>query len=186
MASLIELNRLFSFDDLVGNYGGPRPLWEKLRPHLPVFCTQDGVPVYLESEVDDFLKVVRDGIQVNSPRRAVPEFGLPVEQSNGEPEFVTVAQAQRRFLAGMRSRRWWYRMVETGKIAHHRVGDSIMFRTKDIEEFISKSRKEQPEQGNSDPAPLHPIPTPIPTPLQTRPRNKPEEDPSRFRFFPRR
>lgn len=184
--SLIEINRLFGFDDLVTKYGGPRSLWEKLRPRLPVFCTQDSVPVYLESEVDDFLKAVRDGIQLNSPRLAVPEFGLPVEQSDGKPEFVTVAQAQRRYLAGMRSRRWWYRMVETGKIAHHRVGDSIMFRTQDIEEFIAKSRKEQPEQGSIDPAPLPPLPIPIPTPVQSRPRNKPEDDPSRFRFFPRR
>ena len=46
-----------------------------------------------------------------------------------------MAEAQRRYLARERSKRWWYRLAETGRIAHHRVGDSIFFRPDDIEKF---------------------------------------------------
>lgn len=187
MASLIQLNRLFSFDDLIAHYGGPRSLWEKLRPHLPGFCTHDGVPIYLESEVDDFLNAVRGGIHANSPRHRVPEFGSLVEKTEEQPEYVTVAQAQRCFLGGMRSLRWWYRMAETGKITHHRVGDSILFRTQDIEDYIAKSRKEDhPDERNIEQASPRSIPLPVPPPVQPRPRCKPEDDPLRFQFFPRR
>jgi len=55
--------------------------------------------------------------------------------------FVTVAEAQRRYLSGEKSRRWWYQMAKIGRIGHHRVGDSILFRTADIEKFIAESRK---------------------------------------------
>src|SRR5688572_22429310 len=65
LAMLIELNRLFAFDDLIAHYGGPRPLWEKLRPAVPVFSVQDGVALYLESQVDAFLKAVAEGVQLN-------------------------------------------------------------------------------------------------------------------------
>ncbi|MSQ96903.1 MAG: DNA-binding protein [Gemmataceae bacterium] len=186
MASLIQLNRLFSFDDLIAQYGGPRSLWEKLRPHLPVFCTQVGLPVYLESDVDEFLKAVRDGLQLNSARSTVPEFGSLGDRTEEEPDFVTVAETQRRFLAGTRSRRWWYRLIETGRIAHHRIGDSILLRTKDIEDFIAKSRQELPEEREIEPAQPPAIPLPVPPPVKPRPRSKPEEDPLRFQFFPRR
>jgi hypothetical protein len=182
---LIELNRLFSFDDLIAHYGGPRPLWEKLRPGLPVFSVQDGVALYLESQVDAFLKAVAEGVQLNRRAEADSREGGTAGEAE-PPDYITVAEAQRRFLAGARSLRWWYRMAQTGRIAHHRVGDSVLFRTEDILAFIEKSRrKEQPDEAKSESAPPTP-PTPVPTLAPPRTRRNQAEDPSRFQFFPRR
>lgn len=184
MPSLTELNRLLSFEDIVANYGGPLSVWEKLRPGLPVFCTHDGEPIYLESVVDAFLMALADGLQTNGPR-SVPEFGSSGSSSEAPPEYVSVADAQRRYLGGTKSVRWWYRRVELLQIAHHRVGESIVLRTEDIERFIAESRKEQQAAQCDDvpsEAPLLPV---VPT-AKNQPRRKPEEDPSRFRFFPRR
>lgn len=181
---LIELNRFLTFDDLIAHYGGPRLLWEKLRPSVPVFSVQDGVALYLESQVDAFLKAVAEGVQLN--RSAATDGSESMaDRERGESDYVTVAQAQRRFLAGARSLRWWYRMAQTGKIAHHRVGDSILFRTQDILDFIEKSRKEQHDEAvreTSQPTP----PMPVSPPAHPRPRQKQTKDPSRFQFFPRR
>jgi excisionase family DNA binding protein len=116
-----------------------------------------------------------------------PGWGLPstvpdIEKVGEENSFVTVAEAQRRYWAGERSKRWWYRMAETGKIAHHRVGDSILFRTDDIEEFIADSRKgEHVESPRPEPAPAIPV---VPTPVKHQPQGKPGEEVG-FRFFPR-
>jgi len=181
MSSLIELNRLLTFEDIVEKYGGPAPLWEKLRPGLPIFCAHDGVPIYLESVVDEFLKALASGLQASSPP-AVPEFGASVPST--EPEYISVAEAQRRYLNGEMSRKWWYRIVQAGKIAHHRVGDSILLRTDDIEAFIAESRKDrQPDEVR--PAPVMPEPVVVPPP-QAHPRKKDQADPSFFRIFPRR
>lgn len=53
---LIRINRLLSFEDVVSKYGGPPGLWDKLRASLPVWSRHQGQDIYLESEVDDFLK----------------------------------------------------------------------------------------------------------------------------------
>ncbi len=180
--SIIELNRLLTFDDIPSKYGGPMAVWERLRPHLPVFCTHDGEPIYLESVVDEFLKALADGLQTDGSR-VVPEPGTPTSHAADEPEYISVAEAQRRYLNGEMSRKWWYRIVQTGKIAHHRVGDSILLRTDDIEAFITASRHEK----NADvveAAPIHSEPVVIPA--QVQPRKKPQVDPSFFRIFPRR
>jgi len=182
MAILTELNRLLTFEDVVAKYGGPPSVWEKLRPGLPVFCKHDGVPIYLESVVDDFLKAVADGLQTNPPR-VVPELGSSAPCDEEEPEYLSVAEAQRRYLNGEMSRKWWYRIVQTGKIAHHRVGGSVLLRTDDIEEFIARSRQEK-KPDDVGPAPVAPEPVTIPTEVQ--PRKKQQADPSFFRIFPRR
>ena len=82
MSSLIELNRLFDFDDLVAKYGGPRSLWEKLRPSLPVFCTIDGSRLYLETEIDEFLKTARDRLQLNSTSNAASLVRLSLKRES--------------------------------------------------------------------------------------------------------
>ena len=84
--------------------------------------------------------------------------------------FVTVAEAQRRYLSGEKSRRWWYQMAKAGKITHHRVGDSILFRTADIEKFIAESRKaEHAEALRPEPAPAMPV---VPPPVKRLPLRK--------------
>lgn len=180
--SMIELNRLLTFDDIPTKYGGPMAVWEKVRPHLPVFCTHDGVPIYLESAVDDFLKTLADGLQARDSRH-VPEVGLSPAPAAGEPEYISVAEAQRRYLNGEMSRKWWYRIVQAGRIAHHRVGDSILLRTDDIEAFILASRHEK-NRDEAEAAPIHSEPVAIPA--QVQPRKKSQVDSSFFRIFPRR
>lgn len=180
---LVELNRLLTFDDLVARYGGPRPLWEKLRPGLPVFTVHDGVAFYLESQVDAHLKAVAEGVRLSS---SVTPARLEAGAVRGsrESEYLTVAEAQRRYLAGAKSPRWWYRMVETGRIAHHRVGGSTFLRPADILKFIENSRT---EDRHDDPASDPPSPAPpVPAPSPPRPRRNRGEDHSRFQFFPRR
>jgi len=169
----------------------PEDLQAWIAQGLKVKRCLDGSIRITETAVDEFFRGrVIDSLCLNTEqttRHAAQEFGSPDEQTEKQPEYVTVAEAQRRFLAGMRSRRWWYRLVETGKIAHHRVGDSILIRTKDIEDFIAKSRKEdRPDERHIEPASPPAIPMPFPPPVQPQPRSKPKEDPSRFRFFPRR
>lgn len=183
MSSQIELNRLLTFEDIVAKYGGPAPVWEKLRPGLPLFCTHDGVPIYLEAVVDEFLNALAAGLQVDTTRRAVPEFGSSATHAAHEPEYISVAETQRRYLNGEMSRKWWYRIVRAGKIAHHRVGDSILLRTDDIEAFIAESRQER-KPDDLEPAPI--TPEPVVVPVQVQPRKKPQVDPSFFRIFPRR
>lgn len=182
MSSLAELNRLLTFEEIVAKYGGPVSVWEKLRPGIPVFCTHDGEPIYLESVVDAFLMALADGLQTNGPR-AVPEFGSSASHTEGEQGYVSVAEAQRRYLGGKMSLRWWYRRVELQQIAHHRVGESILLHTEDIERFIVESRKDKDDAQDEIVAPV--VPPSLP-PVKSNPRRKAEEDPSRFRFFPRR
>ena len=88
-------------------------------------------PLFLEAHVDAWLM---DRYSV--PRWCAPSAGeVPSLPRNGgkTPEggggFVSVAVAQRRFVNGRMSRKWWYRMAQTEQIVHHRVGDTILFRT---------------------------------------------------------
>jgi excisionase family DNA binding protein len=68
----LRINRLLSFEDICVKYGGSVALWEKIRPHLPVWTLHDGLPVYLESQVDDFLKAFHNRLN-SSPEQTAPE-----------------------------------------------------------------------------------------------------------------
>ncbi len=93
-----------------------------------------------------------------------------------------MAEAQRRYLSGEKSRRWWYQMAKAGNIAHHRVGDSILFHTDDIEKFIAESRKAgDVETPRTEPAPAIPV---VPQSVKRQARRKPGEEVG-FKFFPR-
>ena len=73
-------------------------------------------------------------------------------------------------------------MAKAGKIAHHRVGDSILLCKDDIEKFIAESRKaELAEAPMPEPAPAIPV---VPPPVKRQARTKPGEEIG-FRFFPR-
>lgn len=181
----IGINRLFSFDDIVRHYGGPVAFWDAIRHLLPVLCIQDGAPIYLESAVDDCLKVIGLQLQSAVPCGPLPNIQLPGRQAAiNEPTFVTVAEAQRRYLGGTRSRRWWYRLVETGRIPHHRVGDSILLKTEDIDHFIAESRKVDDNRPVAE-ASEAPSPVPPAPPVNPRPRHQPKGERSPFHFFPR-
>jgi len=103
--------------------------------------------------------------------------GNPPEEGGA---FVSVAEAQRRFLTGQMSRKWWYRMAHSGQIVHHRVGDTILFRSEDIERFIARSRRAE-EFKPVEAQPAMPLP-PAPEPSQRKRRG---ED-GFFRIFPKR
>lgn len=155
---------------------------------VPVEKNDQGDPLFLEVQVDAWLTarysvpLWRSGSTVHGHPRNSNGTGVSnIEQIEHREGFVTVAEAQRRYLSGERSRRWWYRMASTGQIAHHRVGDSILFRTADIEKFIADSRRAEPADTPPDPAPLIPV-QPAP---KRRPGEQPDENGVGFRFFPR-
>ncbi|MFO0847976.1 MAG: helix-turn-helix domain-containing protein [Gemmataceae bacterium] len=128
--------------------------------------------------MDEFLNSLAAGLQIDKPRCAVPEFGSPLPAA--EPEYISVAEAQRRYLNGGMSRKWWYRIASAGKIAHHKVGDSILLRTDAIEALIAASRQER-KPDDVKPSPVTPEPAVVPTPIQ--PRKKVTVEPSFFRLF---
>lgn len=171
------MNRFFTSTDLIAEYRLPKHIHDELFVEVvPVEKTDQGKPLYLESHVDAWL----------TARYAVPPWrcgcgfhltASHIKTVDNEKVFVSVTEAQRRYLAGERSKRWWYRMAETGKIAHHRVGDSILFRTEDIEKFIAESRKVEHAEAPKPSA----IPV-VPPPLKRQPRTKPGDE-AGFRFF---
>lgn len=70
-------------------------------------------------------------------------------------------------------------MAQTGQIAHHRVGETILFRTEDIEKFIAGSRRvEKVEEAVAEPG----VPPPA---AGRRPSKKTWED-GFFRIFPKK
>ena len=115
------------------------------------------------------------GMCCHLPDNAVPKC-------DGKSAYVTVGEAQRRFLAGNRSLRWWYRRIELNMIAHHRVGDSLLLCTNDIEKFIADSRMGEEPEATPEPAPPIPFGPPF---VKRGVRSKPGENDGRFRFFPR-
>jgi len=122
-----------------------------LHDHIPhrlfaevaaVEINDQGDPLYLEAHVDSWL-ACHYGTTPQAPVAACPgtnaattEKGRPHEEC-----YVTVAEAHRRYLSGKMSSRWWYRMVQSGRIAHQRIGGAILLRTDDIERFIAESRQ---------------------------------------------
>ena len=106
-----------------------------------------------------------------------------IKQAEITEVFVTVAEAQRRYLAGKKSKRWWYQLAKAGKTAHHRVGDSFLFRTDDIEKFIAESRRA--EAADTPPDPAQPVPVPVPPAPKRRSSIRPDDNGVGFKFFPR-
>ena len=135
------MNRFFTCTDLIAEYRLPQHVHNQLFAEvLPVEKTDQGETLYLEAHVDAWL-TARYAVAPWRSGCGIASTASHIKSVDDENAFVTVTEAQRRYLAGERSKRWWYRMAETGKIAHHRVGDSILFRTEDIEKFIAESRK---------------------------------------------
>ena len=173
------MNRFFTASELIEAYRLPQHIQDQLFGEvLPVEKDDQGEPLFLESHVDAWLMARysvppwRSGCAVVAPDYTAPH-------TEDIPAFVTVGEAQRRFLGGKKSLRWWYRRIELNMIAHHRVGESILLRTDDIEKFIADSRT-----GESPPEPAPPIPV-GPSTVNRKRRSEPGEIDGRFRFFPR-
>lgn len=165
------MNRFFTCTDLIAEYRLPQHVHNQIFAEVvPVEKTDQGEPLYLEAQVDAWL-TVRYAVAPWRSGFGLPSTVLHFKKVEHENAFVTVTEAQHRNLAGERSKRWWYRMAETGRIAHHRVGDSILFRTDDIEKFITESRKgEHTESPKPESASAIPV---VPPPLKPQPRTKP-------------
>jgi hypothetical protein len=95
-STLLHIDRLFTFDDLVAHYGGPRSLWEKWRGILPVLTVQDGIAIYLESKVDKFLKDVEQRLQTGSITKPMP---LPKEEAGGSGQYSSSGEMPTRAAA---------------------------------------------------------------------------------------
>lgn len=169
---LIQINRLLSFEDIVSKYGGPRSLWEAMRPHLPVWRLHNGEAVYLESQVDDFLRAYHQRLTLDSLLSFQPQ-----EQPQ-TTDYLSVLEVKKRFLGGQMSKEWWYGQIKRAALPHHRAGDSILLRVKDVEEFVAKMRVEEGKR----PAPQSP-PHAQAAPPSSSPRRKKSQDGSGFRFF---
>lgn len=180
------MNRFFTAIELADEYRLPMHIQNQLLGEVfPVEKCDQGEPLYLEAHVDAWLTARysippwRSGCAVhfgpsNSTRK-------DTEQSE-ETAYITVAEAQRRFLGGKKSLRWWYRRIELKVVPHHRIGDSILLRIDDIEKFIAESRTGDEPESLEEPAP--PIPA-VPQTARRKRRTEPGESDGRFRFFPR-
>jgi hypothetical protein len=125
------INRFFTAPELIEAYRLPRHIHDQLFAEVvPVEKTDQGEPLFLEAHVDAWL-YARYSVALWRSGCGIPSTAPHITKVHDENAFVTVAEAQLRYLCGERSKRWWYRMAETGKIAYHRVGDSILFRTDD-------------------------------------------------------
>lgn len=180
------MNRFFTRSQLIEAYRLPQQLQDQLFGEVdPVEKNDQREALYLEAHIDAWI-TARYAV---APWRSGSGFAsistVPhIKPVDGEKCYVSVAEAQRRFLAGEMSRRWWYRMAKIGKIAHHRVGDSILFRTDDIEKFIADSRKAEPLK--TPPTEMAPtMPVVVPPPVKHPPRRKSEDEDVGFQFFPR-
>lgn len=115
------------------------------RPFAEVAAVEtndQGESLYLEAHVESWL-AYRYGTTPQAPVATCPGTNAATAE-RGRPHekcYVTVAEAQGRYLLGEMSSRWWYRMVQSGRIAHQRIGGAILLRTGDIEQFIAESRQ---------------------------------------------
>lgn len=179
------MNRFFTKLELIDAYRPPQHIQHDLFGEVvPVENDDQGEPLFLEGHVDSWL----------SARYSVPPWrsgcavhGLPSNSTSNaeqgeETAYITVGEAQRRYLAGKRSIRWWYRRIELKMIAHHRVGDSILLRIDDIEKFVADSRTGGEPEATPEPAPPSPV---VPPSVKRKCRSEPGENDGRFRFFPR-
>jgi len=177
---LNRLNRLFSFEDIVEKYGGTPKFWESLRPYMPVWQHHEGKPIYLESQVDDFLRALQHRWAVPTATTAVATVA---EQPVAE-EFLTISEAQKRFLGGKRSMGWWYKKARSGKLVAHNAGGSILLKTTDIVHFIDTMQHEhEPEQLPPQTRPEEVTASqPAPPPKPSKRRGSGDQR-SGFRFF---
>ncbi len=141
---LLKINRLLSFEDIVEKYGGTPGVWESLRPFLPVWREHNGVAIYLESEMDDFLRSVSHRWSSPAATAIRPQ---PTTRDDGE--HMTVIEAQRRYLGGKMSKEWWYRQVREGKLPSKKAGGSVLLLPTDIDQFIAAMQSDE----DGDPSP---------------------------------
>ena len=106
------------------------------------------------------------------------------QRAAGNDDFIRVVDAQRRYLGGSMSRRWWYRQIELGRLPHLRAGGAVLLRPADIEAFIRECFREKAEP---DTASEDSLPTPPPASAQNkRGSSLPRSSlPGGLRFFKR-
>jgi hypothetical protein len=175
-----RLNRLLSFEDIVEKYGGPPKVWESLRPSLPVWQYHEGQPIYLESQVDDFLRALQYRWSVTTAMSAVV---TATEQPVTE-EFLTISEAQERFFGGKMSKEWWYRQARSGKLVSHKAGGAILLKPADIVRFMEKMSHEH--ETDQLPPPTRPedvTASQAATPTKPSKRRGAGDQRSGFRFF---
>lgn len=181
------MNRFFTATNLADAYCLPKHVNEQLLAEVAAVEEDDqGEPLFLESHVDAWLTVRYAVTPWRAPTATdvtQPHPKRTTKKAEDQGGFVSVAEAQRRFLNGQMSRKWWYRMAQTGQIAHHRVGETVLFRTEDIERFIAESRRSgRVEVPEVESASSQPVPLTTHRPAKKRPR-----DPiGGFKFFPRK
>ena len=173
---LIDINRLLSFEEIVEKYGGTPSVWESLRRFLPVWQEHDGVAIYLESEVDDFLRAVSR--RWSAPATAAPR---PRTTTQHGGEHLTVNETQQRYLGGKQSKEWWYRQVREGRLPSQRAGGSILLLPTDIEQFIAGMQSDDEGDPPSSPPTVTPAVPDAPKPSAGR--RRPAGNGSGFRFF---
>jgi len=179
------MNRFLTAAELAAAYRLPQHIQDQLFGEVfPVEKSDQGEPLFLEAHVDAWLNARfaiapwRSGYAVQG---MLSRSTINTEQGE-ETAYITVAEAQRRYLAGKKSIRWWYRRIELKMIVHHRVGDSLLLRISDIEKFIAESRIGDEPETPTEPAP--PIPV-VPPSVKRKCRSELGENDGRFRFFPR-
>ena len=57
-------------------------------------------------------------------------------------DFIRVSTAKARYFGGAMSLRWWYRLVEEGRLPHFRVGGAVLLRPVDVEAFVTACKRE--------------------------------------------
>lgn len=137
------MNCFFTRPDLIAEYRLPQHIHHRLFAEVAAVEINDqGDLLYLEAHVDSWL-AYHYGTTPQAPVAARPGTNSAIAGQVGQNEesYVTVAEAQRRYLSGEMSNRWWYRMVQSERIAHQRIGGAILLRTDDIERFTAESRQ---------------------------------------------
>jgi hypothetical protein len=177
---MLEVNRLLSFEDLLEKYGGPSQVWEQLRPYLPVWHHHEGEPIYLESQVDDFLRALQYRWSVPTATTA----GVAIAEQPVTDEFLTISEARKRFLGGKMSKEWWYRQAQSGKLVSHRAGGAILLKIADLVRFIDAMQHEnEPEQLPPQARPEDVTASQAATPTKSSKRRGAGDQRSGFRFF---
>jgi hypothetical protein len=180
------MNRFFTHGELATEYRLPQHIHEQLLADIATVEKNDqGEPLFLEAHVDAWLAARSTVTPWRAPMTEAVKKDrpstTPTKANEDQESFVTVAEAQRRFLDGKMSRKWWYRLAQTGQIAHYRVGDKILFRTEDIEQFVAESRRAEHVDGaGAEPAPF------LPNPPQRPATKRPGDPVGGFKFFPRK
>jgi hypothetical protein len=105
---------------------------------LPVWQYYEGQPIYLESQVDDFLRALQYRWSVPTATPAV----VAVAEQPVTDEFLTISEARKRFLGGKMSKEWWYRQARSGKLVTHKAGGAILLKTTDIVPFLEAMQHE--------------------------------------------